>query len=131
MPTNRPTMKELIEAVREFLEARVMPAVDQNIAFHTRVAVNTLGIVERELEKGPDLDQAEHERLRRLLKQDGGLKDLNAALCRQIREGLIDCRNPELMEHLRLTTLGRLSIDNPRYATYQRALGCAAAEPDA
>ena len=129
MPTNRPTMKELLEAVREFLEARVMPSLDKTTAFHTRVAVNVLAIVERELEKGPGLDQAEHERLRRILQQEGSLKDLNASLCRQIREGRIDSRNPELIEHLRLTTLGRLSIDNPRYATYQRAIRGEAAEP--
>ena len=122
MPTNRPTMNELLEAVREFLEAKVMPAIDRTTTFYVRVAVNVLGIVEREIEKGPGLDAAEHERLRKLLKQDGTLKDLNAALCQKVREGRVDCKDPTLIEHLRLTVMGRLSIDNPHYAAYERAL---------
>ena len=29
MPTNRPNMKELVEAVREFLETKIQPAMDK------------------------------------------------------------------------------------------------------
>ena len=53
---DRPTAVELLEAVREFLGQDVMPAVEGRVRFHTRVAVNALGMLERELRLGPELD---------------------------------------------------------------------------
>jgi aminoglycoside phosphotransferase (APT) family kinase protein len=52
-PYGRPTASELLDAVREFLTASVMPATSGQLAFHARVAANVLGIVARELELGP------------------------------------------------------------------------------
>lgn len=123
MPTNRPTKKELVEAVREFLENQIQPSIEGQAAFHTRIAINVLKIVERELEYGPILDAEEHERLCRLLDQDGNLEDLNANLCQKLRDGSIDYTNDALIEHLRRTTMGKLSIDNPEYSAYKRAIG--------
>ena len=122
MTANRPTTVELVEAVSEFLESKVMPAADPHTAFHTRVAVNTLGIIRRELELGPGLEAEEHQRLRQILGRDGGLDELNAELFRRIRDGSIDYQDQNLISHLYRTTMGRLSIDNPRYSSYKRAL---------
>ncbi len=122
MYTDRPTLKELVEAVREFLEKKVSPAVDKSTAFHTRVAVNVLKIVERELELGPDLEDQERDRLRRLLNQEGTLKELTAELCQRLREGDIDYNDPTMIDHLKKTAMGRLSIDNPKYSAYRKAL---------
>ena len=41
---------ELVAAVREFLERDVMAATEGRVQFHTRVAVNVLSMVERELD---------------------------------------------------------------------------------
>lgn len=122
MPTNRPTGKELVEAVREFLENEVQPSIGGRASYHTRIAINVLKIVERELELGPKLNAEEHERLRQLLGQDGSLEELNAALCQRLREGNIDYENDALIEYLRQTVLGKLSIDNPGYSAYKRAI---------
>ena len=46
--------------MREFLERDVMAATEGRVQFHTRVAVNVLNIVARELELGAEL--AERER---------------------------------------------------------------------
>ena len=121
MPSNRPTRDELLEAVVEFLEKRLMPKLDKHTAFHTRVAANVLNIVRRELEQGPELDAEELARLKDLLGEDGTLDELNAELCTRIRKGDLDQRNPDLMEHLFLTTMGKLSVDQPIYSAYQRA----------
>ena len=51
-PHGRPTVSELLDAVREFLTGQVMPATTGQLAFHARVAANVLGIVARELELG-------------------------------------------------------------------------------
>ena len=122
MAANRPTKQDLVEAVREFLEKRIQPALEGESGFHTRIAINILKIIERELEKGPGLDAEEHERLRRLLGRDAGLAELNSELCQRIRSGAIDIADEDLIRHLRQTTLGKLSIDNPEYSGYKRAL---------
>ena len=63
--------------MREFLERDVMPAVEGRVAFHTRVAVNALGMLEREADLGPALDAEEHERLADLLGHDGSVRELH------------------------------------------------------
>ena len=79
-------------------------------------------LLERELEHGPGLDAEEHERLRRLLERGGSLAELNSELCQRIRSGPIDIADEDLIRHLRQTTRGKLSIDNPEYSGYRRAL---------
>ncbi|MBU2550242.1 MAG: hypothetical protein KKB20_17670 [Proteobacteria bacterium] len=120
---NRPTTKDLVEAVREFLENRIMPAVEGQVAFHARVAANVLAIVERELETGPELDDRERERLSRILGRTASLAELNQDLCRRITDGSLDYMDPALLDHLRRTAVSRLSIDNPKYSAYRRAVG--------
>jgi hypothetical protein len=47
----RPTAAELVEATREHLEHEILPALDdRRLRFRTLVAINALGIVQRELE---------------------------------------------------------------------------------
>jgi len=122
MSTNRPNAQELVESVREFLEDKVQPALGEQLSFHTRIAINILKIVERELELGPKLNREEIERLGQILGQEGGLEELNAALCEKLKNGEIDYQNQEVIEHLRLSTMGKLSIDNPEYSAYKRAM---------
>ena len=49
----RPTARELIEAVREFLTEEVMASGDRRLAYQARVAGNALAIVARELAQEP------------------------------------------------------------------------------
>jgi hypothetical protein len=112
---DRPTAAELTEAVREFLERDVMPAVEGRVAFHTRVAVNALGMVERELTMGADLDAAEHERLRTLLGRDGSVRELTVELARRIRDGSLAGRQAEVLATVRETVRSKLLVANPRY----------------
>jgi len=49
-PHDRPTPQELAEAVREFLQEEILPILDDHrLKFRTLVAINGLGIAEREL----------------------------------------------------------------------------------
>lgn len=122
MTTDRPSVPELVVAVREFLETEVQPGLEGSVAFHTRVAVNVLKIVERELAEGPTLAADEKSRLVGLLGHDGDLDDLATELIEAIRAGRMDVQTPGLTEHLRSTVMAKLAIDNPRYKSYQRAL---------
>lgn len=45
----RPTARELLQAVREFLAGDVAAATEGRLAFHARVAANAVAVVEREL----------------------------------------------------------------------------------
>lgn len=122
MSAQRPNTLELVTAVREFMESEAQPALEGSTAFHARVAVNVLKIVERELATGADLDAADGERLAALLGHAGDTDALSAELAETIRDGRADLGTEGLTEHLWASVLGRVSIDNPRYVSYQRAL---------
>lgn len=118
---NRPTAAELIGAVATFVEKDVMPGMGGALGFQCRVAVNALRIIERELELAPDLRAEEVSGLTKLLGDTGDLDELNLELCRRIRDGDISIDDPDLLAHLKQTTLGKASIDNPRYSGYRDA----------
>ena len=108
-PHDVPTAAQLVEAVREFLEKDVMPATEGRVHFHTRVAVNVLAMVQRELELGPAQAEAHRAALGRL-----GVND-EAALATAIRAGTLDDRRSEIVEVLRATVAAKLDVANPRY----------------
>ena len=56
-----------------------------------------------------------------LLGHDADLGALNEALCARIAAGAIDIGDRQLLNHLRLTALGKLAIDYPGYWSYRRA----------
>lgn len=119
---SQPSASELVEAVRAFLEQRVLPELEGRTAFHARVAVNALAIVARELEHGPAARAAELIRLRALLAGTGDdVVALNRELCARIRAGELTLADPQLVEHLWQTVLAQLAIDQPKYEAYRRA----------
>jgi len=104
-----PTKGELAEAVREFLERGVMPAVEGRLSFLARVATNVMAQLERELELGPEHARAHAERLRML-----GVSD-DAALAQAIRDGSLDSRMDEVVAATRASAIEKLQVANPRY----------------
>jgi len=118
---DQPSMRELVEAVREFLETKVMPELKGHTAFHARVATNALAIVVRELDHGPKSGQEELARLRGLLAKDGTLDELNRELCKRIRSGKFTIETPGLVEHLEKTTRDKVAIDQPGYSGLKQA----------
>jgi hypothetical protein len=114
---DRPTAAELVEAVREYLERDVMTAdeLPGRVRFHARVAMNVLGIVERELRLGPELDAAERRRLAALLGHDGEVDALLAELARGIRDGSLDDRRDEVVACVRDSVRAKLEVANPRH----------------
>lgn len=108
-PHDRPTAAELVEAVREFLERDVMAATEGRVQFHTRVAVNVLNTVQRELELGPAQTAAHRERLDAL-----GFAD-EAELAAAIRAGDVDDRYDEIKAAVTATVTDKLRVANPKY----------------
>ena len=108
-PHDRPTMAELVEAVREFLERDVFDATEGRVQFHTRVAVNVLKMVERELVLGDEQERAHLARLDAL-----GFND-DAALAAAIRAGELDDRWTEVRDALAESVRDKLAVANPKY----------------
>ena len=96
--------------MREWLERDVATSVDGRLKFHTRVAVNVLAMVERELELG-DGQRTEHA---------ARLADLGVAsdaeLAAAIRSGQLDDRLDEVRSVVRESVAAKLAVANPRYA---------------
>lgn len=117
MPTDRPTIAELVEAVREYLSEQVAPNVDGQLAFHARVAANALTTVERTLAEGGDMDAREADRLAELLGARSDLESMNRDLAARIRGGEMQTQRAAVLDHLRQTCSDKLTLFNPRYLT--------------
>ncbi|MBM3556476.1 MAG: hypothetical protein FJX47_13090 [Alphaproteobacteria bacterium] len=83
-----------------------------------KVAVNVLGIIEREARLAPAADAEEGARLAALLGTEGDLDRQRRELCRRIRAGDFDqgAARDVLARHLRATATARIAIDNPKWA---------------
>ena len=112
---DRPTAAELLEAVREFVERDAQPGLEGRAAFHARVAVNALGIVERELVLGPMTDDPVAARLTTLLGVEGPPPALAAGLAAGIRDGSLDDRGDDVVDAVVALVDAKLAIANPRY----------------
>ncbi|HET9447412.1 MAG TPA: DUF6285 domain-containing protein [Steroidobacteraceae bacterium] len=118
-----PTAAELLEAAAAFLREVAVPQLSGHASFHARVAANALDIVKREIELRPAAERDEHARLTALLGTDGSLEELNCLLSRRIASGDVSLQTPGLAEHLWATTLAKVAIDQPTYASYRRETG--------
>jgi aminoglycoside phosphotransferase (APT) family kinase protein len=112
---DRPSAAELLEAVREFLQRDLSPDLEGRAAFHARVAVNALGIVERELVLGPRVDAPALARVRAVIGRDGAPRELVDALARGIRDRTLDDRDPAVLDAVRAVVRAKLEVANPRY----------------
>lgn len=106
---SHPTAEQLLAAVRLFLK-EAEGQLSGRLAFHAKVAANSLAIVEREVAQDPDAAEAT------ALAPFGGA----APLCEALREGRIDPQDPAVLKAVRSAVLARLAVDNPRYATFGR-----------
>src|SRR5215470_8448129 len=120
---DEPTPIELTKAVVDFLRNDIAPAISGHNAFKLRVAINMLDLVARQLTLAEGSDAAEAARLKKLLGIDSALIDLNRALAEKIASGEVDLATPGLSEHLWQTTLAKLAVDQPNYASYKREMG--------
>ena len=120
---DEPTPEELIKAVADFLRNEIAPMIKGHSAFKLRVGINALDLVARQLAREPDSDAAEAARLSKLLGMPGSLGELNRALADRIANGEMDLQTPGLADHLWQTTVDKLAVDQPNYASYKRELG--------
>lgn len=108
-PHDMPSAEQLVESVREWLEHDVLGATTGRLQFHTRVAVNVLAMVERELRLGDGQRRAHGARLASL-----GCAD-DAELAQRIRDGEFDDRLEEVRRAVWAGVRDKLAVANPKY----------------
>jgi Domain of unknown function (DUF6285) len=120
---DEPTPDEILESVAALLRDTLPAKLPAREAFDARVAANALDLVRRQLSRASQRhDDTERARLASLLGQDAALPELNRLLCARIASGELGLSNPDFMEHLWITTLDKLAVDQPTYASYRQAL---------
>jgi len=120
---DEPTPEELIRAVADFLRNDIAPVISGHDAFKLRVSINALDLVTRQLTLEQASDSAEKARLEELLGRQGSLGELNRMLADRIAKDEVDLQTPGLTGHLWQTTMDKLAVDQPNYASYKRELG--------
>ena len=115
MPASQPNDASLIEAAIKYLDEELSPTLEGYHRFQTRVTINALATVRRELMLRDAHTQQEHQRLVALLGHDGSIDELNAELCRRIRAGEIAQDDAALRTHVRTSLRDALEINNPKW----------------
>ncbi len=120
----RPDATELLSAVRDFLETEIIPTLtDARLKFRTLVAINALGIVEREHQLEEGFLKAELADLSNLLERDAPIPNalealrlevtnLNTDLAERIRVGNAPV---ETLETLKRAAVNKLRVSSPTY----------------
>lgn len=101
--SDRPSAAELVEATREFLEREVLPAAsDGRLRFRTLVAINALGIAQRELASAEDevLSPAEAAELARRIRA-GDVPEGALALLKRDVAAKLRIANPGYLDRYR------------------------------
>jgi hypothetical protein len=111
-----PRTEELVEAVARWIDT-IRPELKPRDAFLARVAVNVLGVVQRELTLGPAAEADAVERMSGLLGHGGSFEALTAELCAKLRAGQLDADTPGLLAALRANAQDQVAIDQPNYSS--------------
>ena len=115
MPQSMPDAPALLTAAVKYLEDELLPTLTGYHRFRTRVTINVLNTIRRELEIREPQSAAERARLRALLGHDGDSETLSAELSERIRQGAIDLNDGNLRAHLRQSLADALAINNPKW----------------
>lgn len=122
---DQPSVRELLQAVKLFIDETAAPNLKGHAAFHARVASNALATALRDLEARTANEAAEAERLRALLDthDTATLEEMNRDLCARIQSGNITPETDSVLAHLKATTIAQVEVDQPRYSGLKTAKG--------
>lgn len=100
-PTGEPTNREMVQAVRDWIEQTIKPHAAGHAKFEAVVAMNALGVVIRDL--------------------DAGTRAEDQALASALMAGSTTLAAPGLLARLRRAALDKCTVDSPKYAALARA----------
>src|SRR3546814_239947 len=96
VPTGKPASRELVEAVRDWLENVIKPDAQGHAKFEVAVAINALGIAMRDLA--------------------GDARTEDRALAEALLNSTASLAEPGLLAGLRRAALDKCGVDSPKYA---------------
>ena len=110
---DRPTSKELLEAVIGFIDAEIKSdSYPANKKFKFQIVLNVLNIVKREVETGEEINKKFSELGSKLI----GKKEFTIEkLSQKIRDKEFDHEDKDLVDFLYNLTEEKIKIDNPKY----------------
>lgn len=108
------SLAEMITALSEWNQTEVTPKADGRDKFQSRIAANLLSQLAREAQMGRDFAFAQRDRLKALRLSPHNLHT-------GLANGSLDWRDTEIFNHLRLSVIERLLIDQPNYHGLEEA----------
>ena len=110
---DRPTSKELLEAVIDFIDAEIKSdSYPANKKFKFQIVLNVLNIVKREVETGEEINKKFSELGSKLIgKNEFTIEKLS----QKIRDKEFDHEDKDLIDFLYDLTEEKIKIDNPKY----------------
>ena len=121
---DEPTPTELIKAVADFLRNEIAPRSTGHNAFKLRVGDQRARSGDAATDAGRRSDAAEAAPADAVARREGSLDRTQPRAGRADREAARPIsQTPGLAEHLWQTTMDKLAVDQPNYASYKRELG--------
>ena len=110
---DRPTSKELLEAVIDFIDAEIKSdSYPANKKFKFQIVLNVLNIVKREVETGEEINKKFSELGSNLIGENEFTIE---KLSQKIRDKEFDHEDKDLVDFLYNLTEEKIKIDNPKY----------------
>ena len=110
---DRPTSKELLEAVIDFIDAEIKSdSYPANKKFKFQIVLNVLNIVKREVETGEEINEKFSELGSNLFGENEFTIE---KLSQKIRDKEFDHEDKDLVDFLYDLTEEKIKIDNPKY----------------
>ena len=110
---DRPTSKELLEAVIDFIDAEIKSdSYPANKKFKFQIVLNVLNIVKREVETGEEINDKFSELGSNLIGENEFTIE---KLSQKIRDKEFDHEDKDLVDFLHNLTEEKIKIDNPKY----------------
>ena len=110
---DRPTSKELLEAVIDFIDAEIKSdSYPANKKFKFQIVLNVLNIVKREVETGEEINDKFSELGSNLIGENECTIE---KLSQKIRDKELDHEDKDLVDFLHNLTEEKIKIDNPKY----------------
>lgn len=116
---DQPSQHELIEAVKRFISDTAMPQLSGRAAFHARVALNVLDILDRDVANRSNYEEKELERLHKLMETNERCKtlaEINKLVCERIASGELGVDDTILLKLLKANAIDQLDVDQPKYS---------------
>ena len=110
---DRPTSKELLEAVIDFIDTEIKSdSYPANKKFKFQIVLNVLNIVKREVETGEEINEKFSELGSKLIGENEFTIE---KLSQKIRYKEFDHEDKDLVDFLYDLTEEKIKIDNPKY----------------